>query len=316
MSKFIYLDFKNEIETYNNGQFKLLTKENEITRSTDYINILCIECNNVIEKTKKYYLQKSIKKGNRGCRYCAGRAVPKSKIQKRISLLKNEYNFLENNITRSRQKIMVEHKLCGHQFKTDLDTLERFHPCKKCSKILPLQDKDIENFVNSLEGYKLYSLNNYKNVHDKIFITHTDENCKNPKEYFEMTINNFKNKGQRCPFCQTESKGELRIKKWLEDNNLSFEREYTFNDCKNKRLLPFDFYVEDKYLIEYDGEQHFKKRNDSTEDHFQRQLKNDNIKNKYCKDKNIPLIRISYKEFNEIDKILNKKLNELISSQK
>lgn len=316
MPKFNYSNFKNEIEEFNNGQFKLLTKENEIKSSVEYINILCTKCNNVIENTKKYYLQKSIKKGNCGCRYCSGRAVPKSRMKERILSLESEYKFLEDNITKSRQKILVEHRVCGHQFKTDLDTLERFHPCRKCSKILPLQDSDIENFINSIDGYKLYSLNNYKNVHDKIFIMHTDENCKNPNKYFEMSINNFKNKGQRCPFCQEESKGELQIKKWLESHNLSFEREYIFDDCRNKRVLPFDFYVEDKYLIEYDGEQHFKKRNDSTEEHFQRQLMNDNIKNEYCKNKNIPLIRISYKEFNKINEILNEKLIELISSQK
>lgn len=314
MGKFNYNNFKKEIESYNNKQFKLLTKEHEMKKSSDYISILCKKCNNVIENTKKYYLLKSIKKGNCGCRYCSNRAVPKDIIEKRIKNLSNEYLFLENNITRSRQKILVEHKKCNHQFKTDLDTLERYYPCKKCSKILPLNDDAIINYVNSVDGYELYSLNNYKTVHSKIKIIHKDQNCKNP-ENFEMTINNFKNKGQRCPFCKMESsKGELSILQWLQDHNLSFKREFIFEDCKNKRALPFDFYVENKYLIEYDGEQHFKMRADSTPEHFKRQLENDKIKNEYCKKNNILLIRISYKEFNKINEILEKELNELISS--
>lgn len=60
------------------------------------------------------------------------------------------------------------------------------------------------------------------------------------------------------------SKGEEKIKKILEENNIKFKQQYKFNNCifpDTKYPAIFDFYVENKYLIEYDGEQHFYYKN-------------------------------------------------------
>ena len=93
-----------------------------------------------------------------------------------------------------------------------------------------------------------------------------------------------------------KSKGEYKIAKILQENKIFFEQQKT---CKDKALLPFDFYVNNQYLIEYDGEQHFNKR-DFLEDKYDYIQKHDNIKNEYCKNNNIPLIRISYKHFKNL----------------
>jgi hypothetical protein len=47
-----------------------------------------------------------------------------------------------------------------------------------------------------------------------------------------------------------KSIGEEKISKILTDNNIPFEREKIFNDFKPYR---YDFYVNNKYIIEYDG---------------------------------------------------------------
>ena len=101
--------------------------------------------------------------------------------------------------------------------------------------------------------------------------------------------------GKGCPCC-VESHGERYIRQWLQEHNIIYSYQKIFDDCKNKRPLPFDFYIpEYNVCIEYDGEQHFKKV-----DHFggevglkQRQY-NDNIKTSYCKNHNIHLLRIPY----------------------
>ena len=52
------------------------------------------------------------------------------------------------------------------------------------------------------------------------------------------------------------SKGEYKIKQILQNNNISFEEQKTFDDLKSEKgfLLKFDFFVNKQYLIEFDGE--------------------------------------------------------------
>ena len=55
----------------------------------------------------------------------------------------------------------------------------------------------------------------------------------------------------------------------------------------------FDFLIENTYLIEYDGEQHYFGWSYDIED-LKIQQQRDEYKNQWCKDNNIPLIRIPY----------------------
>ena len=94
------------------------------------------------------------------------------------------------------------------------------------------------------------------------------------------------------------SKGEEQIKKILDENNISYVQQKTFPDClsKTKTKLKFDFYIENKYLVEYDGKQHFYATGGSyfDEDIVKEIQQRDNIKNKWCLENNIPLKRIPY----------------------
>lgn len=116
---------------------------------------------------------------------------------------------------------------------------------------------------------------------------------------------------QSCGCLRSEffSLGETFISNILTANKIKFEREYSFADCKgigNKRLR-FDFYIPSvNILIEYDGIQHFEPiEYFGGEEHYIRQVANDKIKNQYCLDHNIQLIRIPYTYSNEeIEKII------------
>lgn len=113
--------------------------------------------------------------------------------------------------------------------------------------------------------------------------------------------------GNRCWHCR-ESKGEGLIKQYLDSHSIPYIMGYKYIDCKDKRPLPFDFYLPTYNMcIEYDGEQHFKSSSlwDRNGDLNLRKL-HDSIKNKYCKEHNIKLLRISYNQIDEIDEILDK----------
>lgn len=115
--------------------------------------------------------------------------------------------------------------------------------------------------------------------------------------------------GQGCPQCK-ESSGERVVRQLLEYYDIQYIYQKTFQDCKDIQMLPFDFYLPDYNIcIEYDGRQHFEpvdfagKGEEWAQQQFIKIQCHDEIKNKYCKDNNIPLLRIPY--FKNIEEELN-----------
>lgn len=121
--------------------------------------------------------------------------------------------------------------------------------------------------------------------------------CGNP-EIIQKTTRALKNNvNLSCGCILLKSKGAEQIKNILNKNNIPYEMEknlFTFEETNRPAL--FDFYVDNKYAIEFDGEQHFfyKQSGWNTKDHYDKTVKRDNIKTQWCKDHNIPLIRIPY----------------------
>lgn len=103
--------------------------------------------------------------------------------------------------------------------------------------------------------------------------------------------------------CLKESKGCNIITNFLDKNKILYIKEYKFSDCKDIRPLPFDFYLPDYNIcIEYDGQQHFRPvQSWGGEKTFQNTKKHDKIKNQYCKNNNIRLIRIPYWDYNKLN---------------
>ena len=115
------------------------------------------------------------------------------------------------------------------------------------------------------------------------------------------------------------SNTEKQIAKLFDDKSIRYKCQYTFNGCKDKKKLPFDFAVFDEkrnllFLIEYDGEHHFHPVRYKTFQNADRNYsickKHDEIKNNFCKRNNIDLVRIPYYERKDLYKILYKKLRQ------
>jgi hypothetical protein len=98
------------------------------------------------------------------------------------------------------------------------------------------------------------------------------------------------------------SKGEAIIAKMLFESNISFCKQITFDDLKSESGKPyvFDFAVLKGgavwYLIEFDGIQHYDSARQFGKDKetFEKIKRRDSLKNKWCEEKRIPLIRIPY----------------------
>lgn len=102
------------------------------------------------------------------------------------------------------------------------------------------------------------------------------------------------------------SKGEAKIKSILLNNSIEFKTQKTFDSCRfssTKALAKFDFYLPSlNILIEYDGKQHFKANNSgwNTEENLKQTQERDAYKTQWCKDNNIPLIRIPYTDYTKL----------------
>ena len=105
-----------------------------------------------------------------------------------------------------------------------------------------------------------------------------------------------------------KSRGEEKIANLLTQNNINFEREYTFKNFKltGGGTPRFDFAILDNnnkllYLIEYQGEQHYKfKGNIFTEEKMLYTQKCDKEKEEYCNNNHIPIIYIPYTKYNTL----------------
>ena len=95
------------------------------------------------------------------------------------------------------------------------------------------------------------------------------------------------------------SQGEWKIARLLNENNFHFLKEYSFEQCRfpnTNNLARFDFFINNNYLIEFDGKQHFEYTGTGwdTKENYKKTIYRDEYKNQWCRENNIPLIRIPY----------------------
>lgn len=193
---------------------------------------------------------------------------------------------------------------CGNEVKVPIDRLtgKNTQSCGCLSK-----EKTSERFCIDLTGQTFGKLTvikrdntkNYKRVHWLC-------KCSCGNSELESVDGYYLRSGEKtqCSKCVPKSKGEEQIKNILIKNNISFTQEKSFDDCrfpKTNRLAHFDFYIDNKYLIEFDGRQHIQNTSKwNNEWNLEYVQEHDQIKNNYCKEHNIPLIRIPYSKINYI----------------
>lgn len=256
--------------------------------------------------------------GNRaieGCPQCANRGKAKSNRKFRKEIRKLERGPFDivvgEEYINQNTPIKVIHGKCGHEFEVTPQALLANESCPKCFEAnKEWQGKTLEEFKKDLKTtrrgeYGVVQGEEYRGANEKIKIEHKE--CGHIWEVRAAHI--LYRSG--CPKCN-KSKGEELVGELLRENRLSYKTQYTFPDCVNKKELPFDFAVENREgevhcLIEYDGEQHFKPfKHFGGVTKFEQLKNNDRIKDEYCRDNDITLIRIPYTmEKKEIEDIID-----------
>ena len=239
---------------------------------------------------------------DRGCPKC-GREISNQKKRKNLQQIVNEFNKIHNGIYDYSQMKYINRQtkiniICEKHglFKQTSDNHLKGKGCPICGhKRGGLNNRlKLIEFINRVkkihEDRYTYNEVIYDNINIKIKI-----NCLKHGYFYQTPHNHLNSRG--CPICNN-SKGEKLIRIWLINNQIIFEQQKKFKHCKNKKELPFDFYLPNKNtLIKYDGIQHFKPiKIFGGENEFIKIKKYDEIKNKFVEENNINLIRISYWE--------------------
>ena len=233
-----------------------------------------------------------------------------------IDRLRNENPNIEplEKYVNDRTKILCKCKKCGNEWKVSPTKLHQGRNCPKCSsdnRIMVLS-KSHEDFIKEMKKVNPTIMIQGQYINGK---TKVDCQCKICNQTWKATPNNLL-RFRGCPYCKI-SEGEKRIMLFLNNHKIKYHHEHTFGNCKDKRELRFDFYIAKlNTVIEFDGIQHFYpysftygKTDKSTMiknlDDCQRR---DNIKNKYCEENNIKMIRIPYWDYKNIEEILTKQI--------
>lgn len=249
-----------------------------------------------------------------GCPKCANAETSKklssdsnSFVQKAKKLFGDKFKYEKVDYVNNRTFVIITCPEHG-----DFTQKPNYHllgnGCPDCSGTKKLTLEIFVEKSNFTHYHKYdYSKVDYKNNKTKVIII-----CKKHGEFTQSPSHHMNGSGcQRC----NESKGEKLIQYFLNKMNINFDREKRFDGCRHKKILPFDFYLQDYNMcVEYDGEQHFEVwRMSNLSDAKERLDKiklRDSIKTKFCQDNNISLCRIKYTDN------IEEKLNKIIHGKK
>jgi hypothetical protein len=243
-----------------------------------------------------------------GCPKCAGNMIMDTQtiILKARQVHENKYDYSKVEYKNCKEKVCITCPKHGDFWQTMNNHINHRQGCPICGGRVQLTTASFIKKARKVHGYRYnYSKVNYISSKGKITII-----CPLHGKFLQRASSHLSGIG--CPTCK-ESKGEIAIRKWLTHHNINFVAQHTFIKCKAKKCLPFDFYLPDHNIcIEFDGKQHFKEgvgikfgKFQFTFNDWQELSHRDCIKNQYCLREGIWLLRISYKQFDNIPILLD-----------
>ena len=256
----------------------------------------------------------NMQRGMKGCKYCSGKQLPVWYIEYRMHEVYPEIEIL-SPISKLTDYIDVRCTVHDYKYKSTPQNIIIGHKCKYCGleKLSEIGKISKDEYIKRLSRMSpdLELIDEYDCVSQKALFR-----CKKCGNKFRHTAGYVLTKYDfPCPSCDTYTQaGEAKVNAYLRSHGIVSIRQKRFSDCIDIRTLPFDFYLPDyNMIIEYDGIQHFKPvyayHIEDPEAYLELVKRHDEIKNKYCRDNNIKLIRIPYTDYNLIETILDKVLN-------
>lgn len=269
-------------------------------------HIQCLECNVI-----KQYKQFSHLLNKQTPCICTSNSSQYKSIQQiqELELFFNKSDefevveWIKMNDTKHKPGVKIFHKKCGRIFIRRTNTFYKERICPYCEgKAMP---DTIEMFNRCKEkGYTL--LTNYKTLQDKVLIRH--DKCGfiwgiKPYRFYKELDGD-------CPNCNRQlSKGERRIKEFLESHAIQYYRQHSFS-WQTHNAYRYDYYIP-KYnlIIQYHGIQHYEQTN-FLHSSLQTNQEHDKIKKEQALKNEYNFLVIPYTHYTKISDILNNWFND------
>lgn len=258
--------------------------ESDYKGAMQHIKIICKK-HGPFEQRPNTHIQ-----GSGGCPTCGGtkKKTTEDFINDATKIHGDRYDYKLVQYKNAHGKVNIRCLKHGVFKQSYLTHVTSMGGCPKCAHTkIPTTEEFIENSIN-IHGNK-YDYSKFNYVHSK---TKSIIICKKHGEFLQSP--NLHLRGHGCPKCR-QSLGENKIAKFLSDNNINFIAQHRFSGCRNKRTLPFDFYLPDKKIcIEFNGQQHYKSvKFFGGSEALHKRIANDRIKSNYCKENGIKLLVVT-----------------------
>ncbi|WP_160139822.1 hypothetical protein [Chryseobacterium sp. c4a] len=209
--------------------------------------------------------------------------------------------------------VLVKCNLFGHHKKPYLQTavsIGKNNICPDCAKTREYKKKFGENLVEKINNILIEKNSSFsffgsidRNNKSIIFYELICKNCGCSEWEREKYVSSVK-----CKVCHpNDTIGESRVIKYLNFLKLTFKKQKKFPGMKNEKELKCDFFIPKlNLIIEFDGHQHY-----YPVDYFKgfksfkKTIKCDWIKNRYALKNRINILRIPFKEYDNIEILID-----------
>lgn len=299
-------NFEQKVNEITKDKIKIL----EFTGVKKPVSFECLECHNITKVNKGEVL---LRKGKTyQCPFChyPKESTTKACLQK-LLYLAQKTNKKVISFTKVGESARFLCECCNNTFSREPARFLKNQKCPICESrcvSIPLAQFKKELLAYGSD-YDIVNESQYKNLHEKILFRHKCGFIWKAKPTSVLSGRSH------CPKCSKGiSHGEAKIKKYLDNQKIQYIPQW--ERMIKGHFLFFDFFLpKDNLVIEFQGEQHYKSVDwFGGEEAFQTRKKYDGYKKDWCKENNIILLEISYRDINRIEEIL--KVQRLCGSSK
>lgn len=236
------------------------------------------------------------------CPICRGYGKTHEMFVKQVALIDDSIQII-SKYSSTNEKVKCRCKKCNRRWETFPQKLLSGCGCDKCkredARFSFLQEQGKATISKLTEMHpNIEFLSEYNGLKNEIKCR-----CKKCNSTFSARADALLKVAEdnACPKCRTQHYMEDKVIKTLEDWDYTVTRQKKFEDCTYISELRFDGYIEGfNTCIEYDGQGHYKPiqwgnmSKEEAEKELEKNKARDKIKDDYCKEKGIKLIRIPY----------------------